>query len=296
MHGTGTVHRDLKPENLLFKNNDKKIIKIADFGESKSFKEGSLTTYCGTPDYMAPEIIRGDPYSSEVDVWAVGVITYVMLAGFPPFDGENDVEVFASILSIRYSFPTPEWDNISEEAKHFIRSILLDNPKERLSAAQALQHPWIVNHVSEEMRTNQKKESKKMVEQNSKVKVIEEKKTDLGSSTRKSNLSGSLNSSGFLTDSGNSRIHRKESDFDPVKHSNPRKYLLEEMEEVLQRLGDSNVAITGELHAMIAILEVSSGKKPLIELERSIYTIYHKRLSDIKYMIKPPKKKKKNRT
>jgi len=157
MHSTGTVHRDLKPENLLFKNIDKKIIKIADFGESKSFKEGALTTYCGTPDYMAPEIIRGDPYSSEVDVWAVGVITYVMLAGFPPFDGENDVEVFASILSIRYSFPTPEWDNISEEAKHFIRSILLDNPKERLTAAQALQHPWIVNNVSEEMRCNQKK-------------------------------------------------------------------------------------------------------------------------------------------
>jgi len=138
---------------------------------------------------------------------------------------------------------------------------------------------------------------KKLVEQNSKVKVIEEKKTDLGSSTKKTNLSGSMNNSSGLNDSeGNSKVHnRKESEFDPTKHSNPRKYLLEEMEEVLTRLGDSNVAITGEIQAMISILEVSNGKKPLPDLERSIYTIFHKRLSDIKYMIKPPKKKKKNR-
>jgi len=105
---------------------------------------------------MAPEIIRGDPYGAQVDIWSIGVITYVMLAGFPPFDGENDVEVFASILAIRYSFPSPEWDNISASAQHFITSILKDDPKDRLTASEALEHPWILNNTPPEMRINQK--------------------------------------------------------------------------------------------------------------------------------------------
>eukprot|EP01125_Pyxidicula_operculata_P021740 TRINITY_DN85_c0_g1_i2.p1 TRINITY_DN85_c0_g1~~TRINITY_DN85_c0_g1_i2.p1 ORF type:complete len:661 (-),score=136.50 TRINITY_DN85_c0_g1_i2:390-2324(-) len=157
MHDIGTCHRDLKPENLLYKSKDHKIIKIADFGESKSFKNGKLTTYCGTPDYMAPEIIKGEPYGPEVDVWAIGVITYVMLAGFPPFDGEDDVGVFESILAIRFDFPSPEWDNVSELARDFIRSIFIDDPKKRLTASEALAHPWIVNNVSVELRTNVKR-------------------------------------------------------------------------------------------------------------------------------------------
>jgi len=156
MHSEGTVHRDLKPENLLFTDIEHKVIKIADFGESKNFKDGNLNTYCGTPDYMAPEIIRGDPYGPEVDIWAIGVITYVMLAGFPPFDGENDVEVFASILAIRYDFPSPEWDKISSEAKNFIQSILVDSPSQRLTAAGCLQHPWITNNLPPELRINTK--------------------------------------------------------------------------------------------------------------------------------------------
>jgi len=154
MHSVGTAHRDLKPENLLYKTKAHDVIKIADFGESKSFREGSLTTYCGTPDYMAPEIIKGDPYGPEVDVWAIGVITYVMLAGFPPFDGENDVEVFASILAIRYDFPSPEWDNISQEACDFISSIFVDDPKKRLTASEALRHPWLVKNVPAELNWN----------------------------------------------------------------------------------------------------------------------------------------------
>jgi len=84
-----------------------------------------------------------------------------MLAGFPPFDGDNDVEVFASILSIRYDFPSPEWDHISSDAKEFIRLILKDNPRDRLTATQALQHKWIVNNVPAELRVNQPKQDPK---------------------------------------------------------------------------------------------------------------------------------------
>lgn len=129
-------------------------MKLADFGESKSFKEGALTTYCGTPDYMAPEIIKGENYGPAVDIWAVGVITYVMLAGFPPFDGENDVEVFASIMAVRYDYPSPEWDDIPKEAKDFIDKILKEFPEERMTAKEALSHSWIVKNVPEDMRVN----------------------------------------------------------------------------------------------------------------------------------------------
>jgi calcium/calmodulin-dependent protein kinase I len=156
MHSVGIIHRDLKPENLLFKDMDHKVIKIADFGESRSFKEGQLNTYCGTPDYMAPEIIRGESYGPEVDIWSIGVITYVMLSGFPPFDGENDIEVFASILSVRYDFPSPEWNKISQSAKTFIQSILLENPKQRLTASGCLSHPWLTENVPLELRSNVK--------------------------------------------------------------------------------------------------------------------------------------------
>jgi len=109
---------------------------------------------------MAPEIIKGEPYSQEVDIWAIGVITYVMLAGFPPFDGANDIEVFASILAIRYEFPSPEWDKISLSAKKFIQAILIDNRHQRLTASDCLQHPWIIDNVPEELRTNSKKVEK----------------------------------------------------------------------------------------------------------------------------------------
>lgn len=156
MHSLGIAHRDIKPENILYKDASYDLIKIADFGESKAdvgpAESNNLFTYCGTPDYMAPEIIKGEPYGVSVDIWAVGVIAYVMLAAFPPFDGENDVEVFASIMGVKYDFPSPEFDDVPEQALDFINSILKENPADRLTAASALRHPFIVENVPLHLR------------------------------------------------------------------------------------------------------------------------------------------------
>lgn len=150
----------------MFKNKSQEIIKIADFGESK-YLERSLTTYCGTPDYMAPEIIRGMKictipeankpvgmsYGLEVDMWAVGVIAFVMMGGYVPFDGDNDSEVFASILGLKFYFQSPEWDHVGQDGRDFIRSLLKLNPGERLTARQALTHPFITKFAPENFRT-----------------------------------------------------------------------------------------------------------------------------------------------
>eukprot|EP01127_Copromyxa_protea_P017740 TRINITY_DN5451_c0_g1_i3.p1 TRINITY_DN5451_c0_g1~~TRINITY_DN5451_c0_g1_i3.p1 ORF type:complete len:556 (-),score=102.81 TRINITY_DN5451_c0_g1_i3:123-1790(-) len=152
LHEKQIVHRDLKPENLLFSDKTYKTLKLADFGESTIIENQSLNTYCGTPDYMAPEIIKGLSYSTEVDMWSLGVISYVIMAGFPPFDGENDAEVLASIVSVNYSFPSPEWDDYSEEAKDFIKCLLIEDTKARMTAKQALDHPFIKKYNTDAQR------------------------------------------------------------------------------------------------------------------------------------------------
>jgi len=148
LHDRGISHRDIKPENLLFKNRDLKQMKIADFGESKSHVTGTLRTYCGTPDYMAPEIIKGLPYGPEVDMWAVGVTAFVMIGGYAPFEGENDSEVFASILTLSYKFISPEWDHCGPLGKEFIDSLLKLDAKQRLTARQCLAHPFLAKFVN----------------------------------------------------------------------------------------------------------------------------------------------------
>eukprot|EP01126_Amoeba_proteus_P054861 TRINITY_DN6770_c0_g1_i8.p1 TRINITY_DN6770_c0_g1~~TRINITY_DN6770_c0_g1_i8.p1 ORF type:complete len:797 (+),score=195.13 TRINITY_DN6770_c0_g1_i8:77-2392(+) len=153
LHSKSIVHRDLKPENLLFKDKTYTTLKIVDFGESTKCEDNfNLSTYCGTPDYMAPEILKGEKYGKPVDLWAIGVIAYVMMAGFPPFEGENDAEIFSSILSLTYEFPSPEWNNYSQESKHFVRSLIIDHPSVRLTAVEALEHPFITNHNAEDKR------------------------------------------------------------------------------------------------------------------------------------------------
>jgi len=144
LHKHLVVHRDLKPENVLFTDKKQLAIKIADFGESKKCRN-VLKTYCGTPDYMAPEIIKGTPYGLEVDMWAIGIITYVLLCGYPTFDGKNELEVMANITAVNYEFPSPDWDYVSDDAKDFIDKILQADPKDRMTAEAALQHIWITN-------------------------------------------------------------------------------------------------------------------------------------------------------
>ncbi|KAE8583138.1 hypothetical protein XENTR_v10020438 [Xenopus tropicalis] len=144
LHNMGIVHRDLKPENLLYATpfEDSKIM-ISDFGLSKIEDGGMMATACGTPGYVAPELLEQKPYGKAVDVWAIGVISYILLCGYPPFYDENDSELFNQILKAEYEFDSPYWDDISESAKDFIRHLLEREPEKRLTCEQALQHPWI---------------------------------------------------------------------------------------------------------------------------------------------------------
>jgi len=147
LHSKGIAHRDLKPENLLCSDGEGKdmVIKIADFGLSKMFSAGEvLKTSCGTPDYAAPEVLQTDgTYSNAVDMWSVGVITYVLLCGYPPFYAKEQRELFTQILNAEYEFPDEDWSQISEDAKDFIRHLLVVNPEERMTASQALKDKWL---------------------------------------------------------------------------------------------------------------------------------------------------------
>jgi calcium/calmodulin-dependent protein kinase I len=118
---------------------------IADFGLSKIFDSGeALETSCGTPDYVAPEVITAEgSYDKSVDMWSCGVITYVLLCGFSPFLSSTQTGLFEKIIKCEYDFPDPEWTNISEEAKDFIRHLLVKDPKDRWTAKQCKQHPWL---------------------------------------------------------------------------------------------------------------------------------------------------------
>lgn len=146
LHEQGVAHRDLKPENLLVGGDNDDEIKVADFGLSKVFgaeMESKLKTSCGTPDYVAPEVLLGQPYEESVDMWSVGVIAYILLCGFPPFFGERENDLFDAILNVKYDFPSPEWDSISKDAKDFVKALLVKDPAERLTAKQANAHPWL---------------------------------------------------------------------------------------------------------------------------------------------------------
>jgi len=150
MHEEGVVHRDLKPENLLYYSPDiDSKIMISDFGLSKMEESGVMATACGTPGYVAPEVLAQKPYGKAVDVWSIGVISYILLCGYPPFYDENDANLFAQILKGEFEFDSPYWDDISEEAKDFIRSLMCVNVENRLTCHNALEHCWITGKQSE---------------------------------------------------------------------------------------------------------------------------------------------------
>ncbi|XP_062972248.1 serine/threonine-protein kinase DCLK3 [Elgaria multicarinata webbii] len=146
IHSKNIVHRDLKPENLLVQRNPDKTttLKLADFGLAKQVKK-PIFTVCGTPTYVAPEILAEKGYGLEVDMWATGVILYILLCGFPPFRShERDQEELFQIIQLgHYEFLSPYWDNISAAAKDLISRLLVVDPKKRFTAQQVLQHRWI---------------------------------------------------------------------------------------------------------------------------------------------------------
>jgi len=143
MHTNGITHRDLKHENILF-NETRKIVKISDFGVSKASAQGQLKTQCGTPDHIAPEILTNQgEYSNAVDLWSFGVIAYSLLCGYPPFESGNMITLYNKIMKAEYEFKSPDWDLVSDAAKNFVSGLLKVDPDERLSAPEALQHPWL---------------------------------------------------------------------------------------------------------------------------------------------------------
>ncbi|CAL8293874.1 unnamed protein product [Merluccius merluccius] len=146
IHGKSIVHRDLKPENLLIecRADGSNKLKLGDFGLAMVVTE-PIFTVCGTPTYVAPEILSETGYGLSVDVWALGVIVYILLCGFPPFRSQNrdQEELFQLIREGKVHFLSPYWDPVSEGAKELVRGLLQVNPIERLSASQSLQHPWV---------------------------------------------------------------------------------------------------------------------------------------------------------
>ncbi|XP_067117689.1 calcium/calmodulin-dependent protein kinase type II delta 1 chain isoform X1 [Osmerus mordax] len=145
-HQNGIVHRDLKPENLLLASKLKgAAVKLADFGLAIEVQgeQQAWFGFAGTPGYLSPEVLRKDPYGKPVDMWACGVILYILLVGYPPFWDEDQHRLYQQIKAGAYDFPSPEWDTVTPEAKDLINKMLTINPVKRVTATDALKHPWI---------------------------------------------------------------------------------------------------------------------------------------------------------
>ncbi|CAL9700282.1 unnamed protein product [Knipowitschia caucasica] len=145
-HVNGIVHRDLKPENLLLASKLKgAAVKLADFGLAIEVQgdQQAWFGFAGTPGYLSPEVLRKDPYGKPVDMWACGVILYILLVGYPPFWDEDQHRLYQQIKAGAYDFPSPEWDTVTPEAKDLINKMLTINPSKRITATEALKHPWI---------------------------------------------------------------------------------------------------------------------------------------------------------
>lgn len=178
-HTNGIVHRDLKPENLLLASKAKgAAVKLADFGLAIEVQLDQLAWFgfAGTPGYLSPEVLKKEPYGKPVDIWACGVILYILLVGYPPFWDEDQHRLYLQIKSGTYDvslggsnkrrggrsglivqfvssppqYPSPEWDTVTPEAKNLINQMLTVNPSKRITASEALKHPWIC--VSERRR------------------------------------------------------------------------------------------------------------------------------------------------
>ena len=154
-HQKRIVHRDLKPENILMDGDSNDLsLKIIDWGCAKTIKKKErLHKADGTAYYIAPEVLKGD-YDEKCDIWSCGVIFYILLCGYPPFNAETDEEIFSAVLKGEFVFPEEEWNSVSEEAKNLIKKMLVLDPKKRISALEALQDVWF--KINEEKTENNK--------------------------------------------------------------------------------------------------------------------------------------------
>ncbi|KAK0093560.1 hypothetical protein PV326_013258, partial [Microctonus aethiopoides] len=145
-HHNGIVHRDLKPENLLLASKAKgAAVKLADFGLAIEMQGDAQAWYgfAGTPGYLSPEVLKKEPYGKPVDIWACGVILYILLVGYPPFWDEDQHRLYGQIKNGSYDYPSPEWDTVTPEARNLINQMLTVSPSRRITASEALRHPWI---------------------------------------------------------------------------------------------------------------------------------------------------------
>mmetsp|Transcript_46396 Transcript_46396/g.110511 ORF Transcript_46396/g.110511 Transcript_46396/m.110511 type:complete len:352 (+) Transcript_46396:113-1168(+) len=148
LHSQHIVHRDIKPENILLDDEaciEKCTLKLIDFGLARTFEPGGckMQTEVGTPYYVAPEVINGS-YTEVCDVWSAGVVLYIILCGYPPFEGRTSAQLQKQITRGSYRFPQKDWNLVSEEAKDLIMKMLQKLPEERITAERALHDAWIV--------------------------------------------------------------------------------------------------------------------------------------------------------
>jgi calcium-dependent protein kinase len=161
-HQNNIVHRDLKPENILLDDKGSDLtIKIIDWGCAKSFKKNEkMTNADGTPYYIAPEVLEGN-YDEKCDVWSCGVILYIMLCGYPPFNGETDDDILVAVKKGKYDFPKEEWSSVSKEAIELINGMLTYEPNKRLSALDCMNQSWFIKNKGK--NTSDKKMAKNVL-------------------------------------------------------------------------------------------------------------------------------------
>jgi len=157
LHSNNIVHRDIKPENILLEsqNEGDLSIKLIDFGAAVSFTKKRLKEVTGTPYYIAPEVLLNS-YSSKCDLWSCGVILYILLCGFPPFNGSTEVEILALVEKGEYDFLSDEWDRVSQEAKLFVTKLMTYDQNKRISAEEALKDTWLLRNATEKLPKNDK--------------------------------------------------------------------------------------------------------------------------------------------
>jgi len=151
LHKKDIVHRDLKPENLLLDRKKPPFkVKLADFGFADAMRPGKRQMHArlGTPGYVAPEILADRPYGVEVDMWSFGVVLYILLCGYPPFDSEEEEELSRNITGAEYDYDEPEWEHISKDAKDLIDGLFVLDQKKRLTADQVLNDKWMKADLS----------------------------------------------------------------------------------------------------------------------------------------------------
>jgi mitogen-activated protein kinase-activated protein kinase 2 len=153
LHTMNIAHRDIKPENLLYEKKDEtSFLKLTDFGFAKETVSVSLQTPCYTPYYAAPEVLGPEKYDKSCDLWSLGVITYILLCGYPPFYSKHGAAISPGmkkrIRDGQYTFPDNEWKNVSNDAKDLIKSLLKTEPTQRITIQQVMEHPWILHHTA----------------------------------------------------------------------------------------------------------------------------------------------------